>query len=124
MEAVVAAAAHVDDGARSPAVAAKMTTAEAATAAEAPATVVSTTEAARVSTAEASAAKVASTEPTSAEMAAPAAAAEVAAEGGCVGRRKHADRNRDGGGSEHGLECLADHGTLQCIAERPVRFGH
>ena len=143
MEAVVAAAADVDDAAWSVAVSAvaatEMTTAEAPTAATEATTLVPTTkaprmaaaetaatgvtpaEAARVSAAEASTAKVAPTKTSPTKVAAPAP--EMAAEGGSISGREHADRNRDGGGSEHGLECLADHDALQSIAGRPVRFG-
>ncbi len=148
MEPVITAAGHVDDGSGSPAVsavaAAETTAAEApAAAAEAPATEaarmttaptrvapaetatagMAPAEAARVSTAEAPAAEVAPAETAAAEMAASAPTPEVAAEGRRVGRREHADRSRDGGGSEHGLECFADHGNLQYIAEQPVCFG-
>jgi hypothetical protein len=62
--------------------------------------------------------------PSATEMAASTkvpSATEMAAEGECVGRREHADRSRDGGGSQHGLEGLADHHALQCIAERFIR---
>jgi hypothetical protein len=122
VEAVVTAAAHVDDGAGSPAVpavaAAEVTPTETA-AAEAPIAMVATTEAstpAGVPTAEASASKAATAEVT-------ATTTEMPAEGGCISAREHADWNRDGGGSEHGLESLAGHENLQYMAERNVRFG-
>lgn len=114
MEAVVTATAHIDDSAGSPAVSAEMTVAEAPT---------SKTSAAVVPTAEAPAAKVATAETTAAEVTASPTATEVAAERRRVGRREHADWNRNGGGSEHRLDCLADHHALQCIAGRTVRFG-
>jgi hypothetical protein len=144
VEAVVAAIADVDD-ARAVAVSAE-TTAK-ATAAEAPATKAAPTEtttatarmaaesaapagvptttagmaakaaaAPRMSTTEAAATEVATAEAAPAEVT--ASAAKVAAEGQRVGRREHADRSRDGGSSEQGLEGVADHHALQCIAER------
>ena len=142
MEPVVTAAAHVDDAARPVAVsavaAAETTAAEAATpeattlvptteaalvSATKPATtgMAPTKAAARVTAPEASASEVSPAKTASAEV--PAATTGMAAEGGRVGHREHADRDRDGGGSEHGFECLADHHALQCIAKRRVRFG-
>jgi hypothetical protein len=103
-----------------------MTATEPATS-EAPATMVATTSEASATTGMSpakAAAWVTAPEASAAEMAAPAPAAEVTAEGRRIRRREHADRNRDGGGSEHGLECLADHGTLQYIPGRTVRFGN
>jgi hypothetical protein len=111
-----------------------VTPAETATAAEAPIAMVATTEtSARMTTAktatagmasaEASATGVATAKPAPAEVTASATAAEMAAKGGCISGRECAERNRDGGSSEHRLECLADHDALQCIAGRSVRFG-
>lgn len=118
MEAVVTATAHIDDSAGSPAVSAEMTVAEAPTS-KTSAAVVPTAEApAKVATAETTAAEV-----TAAEVTASPTATEVAAERRRVGRREHADWNRNGGGSEHRLDCLADHHALQCIAGRTVRIG-
>jgi hypothetical protein len=82
----------------------------------------SETSATVVPTAEAPAAKVAAK--TTTEVTAPTTAAGVAAEGRGISGREHVERSRDGGSSEHRLECLADHETLQYIAERSVRFGH
>jgi len=139
VEPVVAAAAHVDDRAGSPAVPAvtssEVTPTETATAAEAPIAMVATTEAsARMTTAKTATAGMASTKaaatgvatakPAPAEVTASATAAEMSAKGRCVIGRECAEWNRDGSSGEHGLECLADHDALQCIAGRPVRFGN
>jgi hypothetical protein len=126
VEAVVTAAAHVDDGTgfpAIPAVAAKVTPTETATAAaaEAPIAMVATTEAsapAGVAAAEACASKVSPAKAATAEVT--ATATGMPAEGGYISGREHADRNRDGDGSEHGLENLADHGNLQYIVKRTV----
>jgi hypothetical protein len=82
---------------------------------------VATTEAsapAGVAAAEACASKVSPANAATAEVT--ATATGMPAEGGCISGREHADRNRDGDGSEHGLESLADHVNLQYIAKLTV----
>jgi hypothetical protein len=128
MGAIAAGAAHVDEATGSPAISAEatveMTVAEASTSKAAAAE----THTTRVPNARMTAARVpaetAGMPPTEAAPAEVTTTTEVAAEGRRVGRRERADRNRDGGSSEHRLECPTDHRTLQYRSEQSICFGN